>query len=126
MAGDYFKIKGDFANAVKCLQRAIYHATSRHHYIPKLSLASMLQKMHKLNDSLVVALASINPYTEVGRVSSAYTIGNVYTSLGELQLARDWFDVAWRKEPTLQMARVKAGAIECHIRLENYLEEQHG
>ncbi len=28
MASDYFRYKGDFANSVKCLQRAIYYSPS--------------------------------------------------------------------------------------------------
>jgi hypothetical protein len=64
MASDYFRIKGDFANSIICLQRAIYYSPKVYEYIPKLSLSNILHKNHFVNDSLSIALSSISTQSE--------------------------------------------------------------
>ena len=76
MASDFYRIKGDYANTIKCLQRAIYHAPRPFSTLPVLSLSNVLHKLHFSEDSLAIALSSLSfdPFSPL----FAYHIGNVY------------------------------------------------
>lgn len=99
MASDYFRIRGDYINAIKCLQRAIYYApryfvkfNSKQHNcltififpllnrnfrnIPTLSLSNMLHKLNFINDSLSIALSTLS--FDSNNSLLYYYIGNIY------------------------------------------------
>ena len=76
MASDYFRVKGDYLNSVKCLQRAIYYAPKNYVNIPLFNLANLIHRVHYLNDSLSVALTASNAQPENNVIH--YLIGNIY------------------------------------------------
>ncbi|CAF0907060.1 unnamed protein product [Brachionus calyciflorus] len=123
MAGDFFRIKGDFLNAVKCLQRSIFYAPDVHQTVPILSLSNMLHKLHFINDSLAIALtgAAMEPNNSI----FSYYLGNIYVTLGDLNSAYEWYDKAVRLDSEFRQALLKKYAVMCHIKLEEYLEDQH-
>ena len=76
MASDYFRIKGDYLNAIKCLQRAIYYSPNNMKNIPTLALSNMLHKLSYLNDSLSVALSVLS--FDSNNSLLYYYIGNIF------------------------------------------------
>ncbi len=76
MASDYFRVKGDFLNSIKCLQRAIHFAPKRYQSIPMLNLANMLHKIHFNNDSLIIGLTSVS--IDKHNPILAYYVANIY------------------------------------------------
>jgi hypothetical protein len=45
--------------------------------------------------------------------------------LGELNLAYKWFEKTENLEPNMNNANLKKYATACHVKLEQFLEEQH-
>ncbi|RNA02773.1 tetratricopeptide repeat 17-like [Brachionus plicatilis] len=123
MAADYFRIKGDYFNAVKCFQRSIYYAPRHHKSVPMLSLSNMLHKLHFLNDSLSIALSGYS--IDSNSSLFAYYIGNIYVTLGDLKLADEWYDQSTKLDDKFRQAFLKKHAVMCHNRLEKHLELQH-
>jgi hypothetical protein len=76
MASDYFRVKGDFTNAVKCLQRAIYFSPQNFKNIPTLALSNMLHKLNYINESLAIALSVLS--FDSNNSLLYYYIGNIF------------------------------------------------
>ena len=123
MAADYFRMKGDFLNAVKCLQRAVYYAPIQYAHISHFNFANFLQKSHYLNDSLSIALAA-NGY-QPNDSQICYFIGDTYVSLNQIELAYYWYDKSTSIDPHFKDAMQKKHAVACHMKLEKFLEEQY-
>jgi tetratricopeptide (TPR) repeat protein len=127
LASDFFRVKGDYLNSIKCFQRAIAFVPRHFADIPLLSLSNMLHKLHFINDSLSVALSAA---LSVGGRQRDYAflanyLGNIYVTLGELGEAHKWYDKAAKIDPSFKNSLLKKHATSCHIKLESYLEEQH-
>jgi len=122
MASDYFRIKGDFANAIDCLQKSLFYVHTSYRGGPSIALAHLLHKQNFMNDSLAIALSSLT-YEPANSLLS-YFIGNIYMTLGELSMAFEWYDRAIKIDPSLTQASNKRHAVLCHQKLEKFLEEQ--
>lgn len=79
MASEYFRLTGDFSNAITCLQRAIYYSPSIHKNVPRLYLSNMLHKLEYINESLSIMLTNIAE--NMDNSLFAYYLGNVYSCL---------------------------------------------
>lgn len=119
MASEYFRLTGDFANAVTCLQRAIYYSPrytsihittkttayyefcifvwinlkkktkSMHKNVPRLYLSNMLHKLEYINESLSIMLSNIAE--NMDNSLFAYYIGNVYSVCFHLECIQMYF-----------------------------------
>lgn len=46
-------------------------------------------------------------------------------TLGDLKLAYEWYDQSFKLDSKFRQAFLKKHAVMCHIKLEEYLEDQH-
>jgi hypothetical protein len=76
MAAYYFRLKGDYLNSIKCLQRAMYYVPAKYYHMPAMTLSNTLHKSQFLNDSLAVALAAAGVRPQDTEI--AYYVGNIY------------------------------------------------
>lgn len=122
MASDFYRIEGDYENAINCLQRSIYYAIDKYRSIPLLVLSNTLHKSHFLNDSLTVALSGL-AYSQ-NNLLLFYYIGNIYVTLGDLNTSLLWYEKSEKTDGGFPQSSFKKHAIICHQKLEIYLEEQ--
>uniref|UniRef100_A0A182JD40 TPR_REGION domain-containing protein n=1 Tax=Anopheles atroparvus TaxID=41427 RepID=A0A182JD40_ANOAO len=81
IASYYWRLKGNAPEAMECARRAVTLAPREFKDIALLSLGTVLQRSHQLNDSLVVLRAAVDH--EASEPENQLALGNTYMLLSE-------------------------------------------
>jgi len=123
LAGLYWRIVGSTANAIECLRRAL-------HYNPRqkkdMALGSMANVLHRAKHSLDAAILMHAALETSNELDIAYfSLGNIYASLGQFDLAELCYQYVEELHPGFEAAIERKHAARCEIKLDKQLEKQH-
>lgn len=123
MAGIYWRITGPTVNAIECLRRALHYSPRQHKDIALVSLANVLHRAKHSLDGAILMHAALETTVEFD--ISYFTLGNIYASLGQFDLAELCYKYVEELHPGFEAAKQRKHAARCEIRLDKQLEKQH-
>lgn len=123
LASYFWRGEGRPLEAIECIRRSLHFTPRQYKYIPLASLGNILHRSHRTEDAVIVLknAIDINP-TNPG---SYFTLGNMYSTLAEYDLAAACFEKAVGLDPTFTQSQLRLHAVKCHQQLERALRAQH-
>ncbi|KAF5282200.1 hypothetical protein FQR65_LT02897 [Abscondita terminalis] len=109
----YWRIVGDTEEAVACLRRAIMYVPNDMKDIPLISLANVLHRIGLHSDALEVAYIALESHPNF--VVNHFTVGNIHTSMGDLEKAIAFYRSSLMLDASFEPARNRLQAILCTL-----------
>ena len=114
LAAMYWRIEGDYGQAVECLRRALHHSPEQHKDVALLQLGGILLQTDQAADARVVTEAALRISDTL--YATNFVHGNILASLGDLAHARDAYERAVSLQPDLGAAYTKLEAVTAKIK----------
>ncbi|XP_031341481.1 tetratricopeptide repeat protein 17-like isoform X2 [Photinus pyralis] len=109
----YWRIVGNTEEAVACLRQAITYVPTHMKDIPLINLANILHRVGYHSDALEVAYIALESHPNF--VVNHFTIGNIHTSLGDLEKAIAFYRSSLMLDASFEPARNRLQAILCTL-----------
>eukprot|EP00794_Sanderia_malayensis_P018275 gene18275-20098_t len=123
LAAIYWRITGPTVNAVDCLRRALHYSPRQHKDIALVSLANVLHLAKHSLDGAILMHAALETTGELD--ITYFTLGNIYASLGQFDLAELCYKYVEELHPGFKAAKKRKHAARCEMKLDKQLEKQH-
>nr|CAD7201096.1 unnamed protein product [Timema douglasi] len=114
----YWRVVGRANHAISCLRQALRYVPDADRDIPLVNLASLLHRAGLYNDALTVAVTAVNHAPNSG--ITYFTVGNIYTSLGDTEKAIAFYRGALKLRPDFELARTRLNSVLCSFLLGDF------
>nr|CAD7590240.1 unnamed protein product [Timema genevievae] len=114
----YWRVVGRANHAISCLRQALRYVPDADRDIPLVNLASLLHRAGLYNDALRVAVTAVNHAPNSG--ITYFTVGNIYTSLGDTEKAIAFYRGALKLRPDFELARTRLNSVLCSFLLGDF------
>lgn len=121
LATGFWRAKGDAPRAIECVRWALHLSPAPVRHIALIHLGNVLHQARRSAEAAIVLHAAIDhaPRDPI----SHWTLGNVYTVLGDYTRANACLDNAIQLDPSLEDARKTRHSVLCHSKVGNALSE---
>ncbi|KAG0411227.1 hypothetical protein HPB47_011658 [Ixodes persulcatus] len=123
LAAYYWRERGDPANAIECVRRALHFSPREHKDVALISLGNVLHRSHLSEEAAIVVHAAVD--TAPDNAICHFTLGNIYAVLADYNKSVVCFENTLKVQPDFLNARQRLHAVLCHGKLEAALEAQH-
>lgn len=114
LAAMYWRIEGNYGQAVECLRRALHHSPHEHRDVALLQLGGIMLQTDQAADARVVTEAALRISDTL--YATNFVHGNILASLGDLAHARDAYERAVSLQPDLSAAYAMLEAVTAKIK----------
>lgn len=123
LAGLYWRIAGPTVNAIECLRRALHYSPRQNKDIALGSMANVLHRAKHSLDAAILMHAALETSSDLD--IAYFSLGNIYASLGQFDLAELCYKYVEEIHPGFEAAVERRHAARCEIKLDKQLEKQH-
>lgn len=107
----YWRVKGNAAEALECVRHSLYHCPDSMRDIPLLSLANVMHRTGLYNDAVIATNLALE--LSPAFVVTHFTMANVYTSMGQMGKAKQFYISTLELQSTFEPAVQRLLAILC-------------
>jgi tetratricopeptide (TPR) repeat protein len=121
LATEFWRAKGDAPRAIECVRWALHRSPAPVRHIALVHLGNILHQARRSAEAAIVLHAAIDhaPRDPI----SHWTLGNVYTVLGDYTRAVACLDNAIQLDPSLKDVRRTRHSVLCHSKVGQALSE---
>ncbi|KAF4520839.1 hypothetical protein B566_EDAN007135 [Ephemera danica] len=121
LATEFWRAKGDAPRAIECVRWALHMSPAPVRHIALVHLGNILHQARRSAEAAIVLHAAIDhaPRDAI----SHWTLGNVYTVLGDYTRAVACLDNAIQLDPSLEEVKITKHSVLCHSKVGQALSE---
>jgi len=107
----YWRVKGNALEALECVRHSLYHCPNSMRDVPLLSLANIMHRAGLYHDAVIATNLALRLSPNL--VISHFTMANIYTSMGDIEKAKQFYMSTLGLHSTFEPAIKRLMAILC-------------
>ncbi|CAB3377716.1 Hypothetical predicted protein [Cloeon dipterum] len=117
----FWRAKGEPVKAVNCIRQALLRSPSSYKHVTLLHLGNVFHQSKRSVEAAIILHAAIDHSSD--EPESHWTLGNIYSVLGDYQRAIMCYKNALRLDKSLPIVEKNLLAVECHVSVNQALSE---